>query len=124
MIFANNRRELCGGPFSFRASRLRCRAVSTVFANFTQLVLGRLPVPESGRLAFVMEVRQLPPVRRSPEVARFIAIGWALIAVKHVAIIWAVAHYHVPFHQLWINFPTWLLGVLATGVYYLGTQRV
>ena len=34
--------------------------------------------------------------------------------VKHVAIIWAVWHYRVPLHQLWINFPTWLLGVLAT----------
>jgi hypothetical protein len=46
-----------------------------------------------------------------------------LIAVKHLAIIWLVSRYHIPFHQLWINFPTWLLGVLATGVYYGRTRR-
>ena len=40
-----------------------------------------------------------------------------------VAIIWSVHHYPIPFHQLWINFPTWLLGVLATGVYYARQHR-
>jgi hypothetical protein len=46
-------------------------------------------------------------------------ICWLLIAVKHVAVIWAVHHYHVPFSQLWVNAPTWMLGVAATLVYYL-----
>jgi len=39
--------------------------------------------------------------------------------VKHVAVIWAVHHYAVPFHQLWVNAPTFALGLLATGAYYL-----
>lgn len=38
--------------------------------------------------------------------------------MKHVAIIWVCERYPVPYHQLWINFPTWLLGLLATAVYY------
>jgi len=45
-------------------------------------------------------------------------VCWILIAVKHVLIIWACRHYPVPFHQLWVNFPTWLLGALATGLYF------
>ena len=28
-----------------------------------------------------------------------------------------------PFHQLWINFPTWLLGTLATGIYIWRIRR-
>jgi membrane protease YdiL (CAAX protease family) len=41
-----------------------------------------------------------------------------LIAIKHVAIIYACNHWPVPFHQLWINAPTFALGLLATVVYY------
>jgi hypothetical protein len=89
-----------------------------MFANLLQLITGR-PLPDHGQV-FVREVtvvrkKKLPP---DPRVERLILICWILIAVKHVAIIWAVRHYPIPFHQLWINFPTWLLGVLATGVYY------
>jgi hypothetical protein len=60
---------------------------------------------------------------RSPAVMRLIALCWVLIAVKHVGIIWLVWRYHIPIHQLWINFPTWMLGVLATAVYYGRTRR-
>ena len=49
---------------------------------------------------------------------KLILLCWALIAVKHVAVIWAVHHYAVPFNQLWINAPTFLLGLLATLAYY------
>jgi hypothetical protein len=94
-----------------------------VFANFVQLITGRTPAPVVGQAAFVEEVRTPDLVVRDPRVVRLIAIAWVLIAVKHVAIIWAVWHYHIPFHQLWINFPTWLLGVLATAVYYGRTRR-
>ena len=44
------------------------------------------------------------------------AILFALLAI--VAVIWAVHHYPVPFHQLWINAPTFLLGLVATVAYY------
>lgn len=94
-----------------------------MFANFVQLITGRAPAPAAGQTAFVEEVRSSATALRDPRVTRLIAIAWGLIAVKHVAIIWAVWHYHIPFHQLWINFPTWLLGVLATGVYYGCTRR-
>jgi len=98
-------------------------AVPTVFANFVQLVTGRAPAPEIGRHAFIEEVRAPETAWRNPRVLRLIAVCWVLIAVKHVAVIWLVWHYHIPFHQLWINFPTWMLGALATGVYYGRTRR-
>jgi len=94
-----------------------------MFANLVQLSTGHVPAPAIGRPGFVAEVRVAQPVVRHPRVVRLIVVCWALIALKHVAIIWAVWHCHVPFHQLWINFPTWLLGVLATWVYFGGTRR-
>lgn len=94
-----------------------------MFANFVQLITGRVAAPANGRPAFIQDVRlTLRPVR-DPRVVRLLAAGWILITVKHVAIIWAVWHYRVPLHQLWINFPTWLLGVLATAVYFGRTRR-
>lgn len=90
-----------------------------MFANLVQLITGRSPPPEVARYGFVehVEVREREP--RNPKVERFIAICWVLIAIKHVLLIWACNHYpQIPFHQLWVNFPTWLLGVLATGIYY------
>jgi hypothetical protein len=68
--------------------------------------------------AFIEDVRVRRPERPSPKVERLILVCWILIAIKHVAVIWAVHHYHVPFHQLWVNAPTWLLGTLATVMYY------
>jgi hypothetical protein len=89
-----------------------------VFANLFQLITGRPPAPEVERNAFVEEVLVHHPLPRNPRLERLILICWILIAVKHVLIIWACEHYPVPFHQLWVNFPTWLLGTLATGIYY------
>jgi hypothetical protein len=97
--------------------------VPTVFPNFVQLIAGR-PGPETDAPFFIeaVEVQQREP--RRPHVERLIGWCWALIAGKHIAVAWAVWHYHLPFHQLWINFPTWLLGVLATAIYYGRTRRV
>jgi hypothetical protein len=94
-----------------------------MFANLVQLITGRMPAPEIGRPVFVEAVRVPQPVVRHPRVVRLIVVCWVLITLKHVAIVWAVWHYHVPVHQLWVNFPTWLLGVLATCAYYGGTRR-
>jgi hypothetical protein len=69
--------------------------------------------------AFVEEVKVHPPVPRDPRVEKFLLVCWGLIAVKHIAVIWAVHRYAVPFNQLWINAPTFLLGLLATAAYYL-----
>jgi hypothetical protein len=72
--------------------------------------------------AFVAEVQVRRPVPASPKVERFILVCWILIAVKHVAVIWAVQRYHIPFHQLWVNAPTWAAGVTATLSYYYRDQ--
>jgi hypothetical protein len=96
-----------------------------MFANLLQLITGRPPPPEVERTAFVEEVRVTGPTRErlDPRTERFIFGCWVLIAVKHVAIIWVCERYPVPYHQLWINFPTWLLGLLATAVYYRQAVR-
>ena len=88
-----------------------------MFANLLQLITGRPPPEMEGR-AFIQEVRVHQVEPRNPKVERLIFICWILIAIKHVLVIWVCRHYPVPFHQLWVNFPTWLLGVLATGIYY------
>ncbi len=95
-----------------------------MFANFVQLLTGRTAT-QYGNNAFVEDVSVSDSERepRNPRVERLILICWLLIAVKHVAVIWAVHRYAVPFHQLWVNFPTWLLGVLATSVYYWRVRR-
>ena len=89
-----------------------------MFADFVQWISGRATEKESYDHAFLREVsvkQTIPPDRK---VERFILLCWIAIAVKHVAVIWAVHHYAVPFHQLWINFPTFLLGLVATWAYY------
>ncbi len=87
-----------------------------MFANLLQFFGRRDP----GGLndAFIEEVRVRRPVPANPRAEKIILLCWGLIAVKHVAVIWAVHHYAVPFHQLWINFPTFLLGLGATWAYY------
>lgn len=94
-----------------------------MFANLFQLITGRPSHPEVVRHAFVQEVHVHRPMPRNPRVERMMLACWILIAVKHVVIIWACRNYPVPFHQLWVNFPTWLLGVLATGLYYARVYR-
>lgn len=88
-----------------------------MFADFFQLKARRSPADYDH--AFVEEVRVRRPEPRDPKLERIILLCWVLIAVKHVAVIWAVHHYTVPFHQLWINAPTFGLGLLATLAYYL-----
>lgn len=88
-----------------------------MIANFLQL-LGRRP-PAGYDAEFVVEVRVRRPPVRNPRVERFILVCWGLIAVKHAAVIYACLHWPVPFHQLWINAPTFALGLLATVVYYV-----
>jgi hypothetical protein len=93
-----------------------------MFANLLQLITGRAP-PEVAQRGFVEEIHVSRGEPRSPRVERMILICWILIAVKHVGIIWVCRHYAVPFHQLWVNFPTWLLGALATGIYFWRVSR-
>ena len=93
-----------------------------MFANFLHLI-ARRPQPEVGHGAFVSAVVVHERDPRNPRAERLIFACWILIAVKHVGIIWACRHYPIPFHQLWVNFPTWLLGALATGIYLWRVRR-
>ena len=93
-----------------------------MFANLLQL-LRHHPRPVAIPAEFFEEVVVHDREPRHPRTERMIMICWLLIAVKHVGIIWVCQNYPVPFHQLWINFPTWLLGALATGIYYRRTRR-
>jgi len=87
-----------------------------MFADLFQLKTRRAP----GGIdrAFIEEVNVRRPTPRDGRVEKVMLVCWILIAVKHVAVIWAVHRYHVPFHQLWVNVPTFLLGLLATVFYY------
>ena len=89
-----------------------------MFPNLFQLITGRPAAPEIERDAFVEEVRVDRAEPRNRRVEWLILVCWVLIAVKHILIIWVCRHYPVPFHQLWVNFPTWLLGALETGIYF------
>lgn len=94
-----------------------------MFANLLNLVSGRPPSPEAARLPFVQSVHIRRREPRSAGLERLILVCWVLIALKHVVVIYACRHYQVPFHQLWINLPTWLLGTLATALYYARVRR-
>ena len=87
-----------------------------MFADLLQWLLRR-PTPAYDD-AFITDVQVRQPVPRDPKVERLILVCWILIAVKHGLVIWAVHHWRVPFHQLWVNAPTWILGVVATFAYY------
>ena len=87
-----------------------------MFADLFQL-RSRRP-PGEYEQAFVAEVKTHRTEPRDPRVEKLIALCWGLIAVKHIAVIWAVHHYAVPFNPLWINAPTFLLGLLATMIYF------
>lgn len=87
-----------------------------MFANLLQFLGAR--DPGDFDRAFVKSVQVTRSVPRNPRAEKVMGLCWALIAVKHVLVIWAVQHYAMPFHQLWVNFPTFLLGIVATWAYY------
>lgn len=94
-----------------------------MFANLLCLIAGRPASPDVARAPFVEQVHVAFREPRDLRLERVILICWILIALKHLLVIWVCQMYPVPFHQLWINFPTWLLGTLATGVYFQHVSR-
>ena len=92
-----------------------------MFATLIKLITGE-PPPEEDHNLFVQEVRVRHREPRSRRMEWFIFVAWILIGLKHAAVLWACAHYPVPFDPIWINLPTWLLGALATGIYYARTR--
>jgi uncharacterized membrane protein len=47
----------------------------------------------------------------------FVAVAWILIAAKCVVVWWAMQHWSVPFHPLWIVGPTLAFAALATAIW-------
>lgn len=94
-----------------------------MLTSLTQWIARRPATSGAYAGAFVhgVEVGERPGPR-DPRMMRFILVCWVLIAAKHVAVIWAVHHYHMPFHQLVVNFPTWLIGTVATALYLRRTR--
>jgi hypothetical protein len=87
-----------------------------MFANLIQLLSHRLsPEPDPG---FVKDVRVRQVRVRNPRLERRIKIGWAVIAVKSVLVVWLVDHYHIPFSPLWVIVPTVIFATAVSIVYY------
>ncbi|KXU38120.1 hypothetical protein AXK11_01405 [Cephaloticoccus primus] len=93
-----------------------------MFPNLLRLS-SRTPPPPEADLNFVIEVNAQHKRPPNPRTERFILGCWILIALKHAAVIYACHHWPMPFHQLWINAPTFALGLLATVVYYWRRRR-
>ncbi len=70
---------------------------------------GQAVYPVGMNLPVHIDVRQY-----SPRVRWFVAIAWALIVAKCTLLWWAMLHWSVPFHPLWIVGPTLLFALLAT----------
>ena len=47
----------------------------------------------------------------------FMGVAWLVIAVKCVVVWWAMVHWSVPFHPLWIVGPTLVFAALASGLW-------
>ncbi len=61
---------------------------------------------------FHIDVAQYPN-----RVRWFMVMAWALIALKCVLVWWAINHWQVPFHPLWIVGPTLVFAALATVIW-------
>ncbi len=45
---------------------------------------------------------------------RFMGFAWVVIAVKCAVVWWAMVHWRVPFHPIWVVGPTLIFAALAT----------
>ena len=88
-----------------------------MFANFFNL-FGRKPDADTTyEESFVHEVHVVRKRPRNPRMERLLVWMWVLIVAKSAFIWWACSHYPVPFNALWVIGPTFLFGLLVTGVY-------
>lgn len=61
---------------------------------------------------FSIDVAQCPS-----RIRWFMASAWLLIGLKCVLVWWAIDHWQVPFHPIWIVGPTLAFAALATAVW-------
>jgi hypothetical protein len=89
--------------------------MAEMFANLLQLISRKPPQTYEG--AFVEEVTVTRKTPRSRRVEQLLIIGWVLIAMKSVLVVWAIHRWHVPFNPLWVIAPTVMFAALCTAVY-------
>jgi hypothetical protein len=53
----------------------------------------------------------------------FMAAAWLVILAKCVWVWWAVGHWHLPVHPLWIVAPTLVCAALATALWLAHERR-
>ena len=68
---------------------------------------------------FLQEAKKAPKSPRNLRVERILEAGWAVIALKSVAVLWLFSHYHVQVNPFWVIGPTIAFGALCTLVYIL-----
>ena len=88
-----------------------------MFSDFVRLI-SRRP-PDEYEQGFVREVNVRQKAPRNARVERMLKLGWALIAVKSLAVVWLFERYHIQINALWIILPTVAFGCLCTLVYLL-----
>jgi hypothetical protein len=86
-----------------------------MFANLLRLISG--PPPPTYENAFVEEVTVTQKTPRNRRVEQLLIIGWVLIAIKSVLVVWAIHRWHVPFNPLWVIAPTVMFAALCTAIY-------
>ena len=89
-----------------------------MFAPFRQSPRNDPAAGEFDR-AFVRETRvEHPREARSRRSEWVLAIGWALVVVKCLAVFWACRTYAVPIGPWWIAGPTLVFAALCTLIYW------
>jgi hypothetical protein len=87
-----------------------------MLTTLLQLITRRPPADYER--AFIHDVAVKERIARNPWVERIILAGWLAITAKCLLVIWAIAHWGVPFHPYWVIVPTILMAALCTTVYY------
>lgn len=64
-----------------------------------------------------MHTRSIDLAQYSARARWIMTAAWMLIAAKCVLVWWAMLHWHVPFHPLWIVAPTLAFAALATSLW-------
>jgi hypothetical protein len=47
----------------------------------------------------------------------FLGVAWLVIVAKCLVVWWAIPHYHVPIHPMWIIGPTLFFAALVTVIW-------
>ena len=88
-----------------------------MFSDLIRLVSRRPPGRYEQGFVRSVSVRRKAP--RNAKVERFLRLGWAVIAVKSLAVVWLFERYHIQINVLWVIAPTVAFASLCTLVYLL-----